>query len=203
MPERQSIQSFMNAVEVKEKELLTRLIFAEGLSTNFSSHEECKEKGPEIFEAIAWGVMSRVRMGEYSEKWSKKYGKGIKGVIFKKNQFNPAISKRSKYSHFFMCPQKSDDWKKFWGWAKIASTTVIQNPHKSPFIESKWEKKKLISTVSHFYYPLSKQATKSPPKWANKKKHGSKLVYDLNINLKRIPEKCIMFFRHEKPTSAY
>lgn len=184
---------------IPDKEILTRLIFAEGISTNYASHNDCKEKGSEIFEAIGWGVMARVRMGEFDNSWANKYGKTIKEVIFKQGQFNPAISKKSRFANYFKCPQKAPEWKKHWSWASSAARTVIDNQHESPFIKSKWEKKFVIPLVSHFYYPLSTQATKVPPKWADRKKHSRQFVSELKIRNKYIPETCIWFFRHERP----
>jgi hypothetical protein len=162
---------YLEKNQILEKEILTRLIFAEGISTNYFAHEDCREKGSHIFEAIAWGVMSRVRMSEHDKSWAHKYGKGIKGVIFKKNQFNPAISLKSRFHHLFMCPSLDGQFKKHWQWAQAAANTAMNNSAHSPFIQSKWEKENSVSLVSHFYYPLSTQATKSYPDWADRKKN--------------------------------
>ncbi len=138
-------------------------------------------------------------MNEHNLTYANKYVKRIKGVIFQKNQFNPAISEKSPYSVYFRCPNKAPNFQEHWKWATLAMRTAVDNPMDSPFIKSKWEKKNSIPLVSHFYYPLSKQASKTPPDWADRKKHPRAVFPDLMIRDKYIPETCILFFRHEKP----
>ncbi|MBL7663791.1 MAG: hypothetical protein JNM93_01565 [Bacteriovoracaceae bacterium] len=184
---------------ISNQELLTRLVMAEGISTNYQASNECSDRGAEIFEAIAWGVVARLKMGETHPTWAKKFGKTIPEVVLKPGQFAPAISEKSAYSKYFLCPTQAPEWEKHWGWASVAAGQTLLNPHKSPFIDSKYERAKVLSLVSHFYYPLSKQAHKIPPLWANPKAQAKNLVGEIEINNKRIPHTCILFFRHEKP----
>ena len=74
--------------KLSPKELLARLVYAEALSTGFGDD-------PLVHEAIAWGVMNRVRLAEHSASSKRSYGSGIRGVVFKKGQFNPAVSPKS------------------------------------------------------------------------------------------------------------
>ena len=85
-------------------ELLARLVYAEALSTGIGDD-------PLVHEAIAWGVMNRVRLAERSESAKRSYGSGIRGVVFKKGQFNPAVSPRSPFSKDFLCPKERALWQ--------------------------------------------------------------------------------------------
>ena len=182
---------------VTPRDLLARLVLAEGLSTNYSSHPDCRGVGEPIFQLIAFGVMNRVRLGEADKYWEKKFGKGIRGVIFKPSQFNPAVSKRSNFSKIFLCPSSVDNGEVLWKEALAAADKSMKQPELNPFIQTLWEKKHNLSLVSHFYYPLSLQATSTPPSWAQTERHPKAWVKDMKVDNQSVPNRCIWFFRHE------
>lgn len=127
-------------------ELLARLAYAEGRSTGFP-------EDPLVYEGIAWGVMSRVRLGQASAQMRRRFGDGVAGVIFRKGQFNPAISPRSPYSSEFLCPRDQASWRL----AFDAATKAIRG-NGNPFVQTRWEQAHRLSLVVNFYYPASNQA---------------------------------------------
>lgn len=172
-----------------ERDLLARLVLAEGLSTG------CPKMEPVIFKAIAWGTLNRVRLAERSQRWEKKFGRGVRGVIFHPGQFNPAVSKKSPFSRLFLCPEGDEQGKIFWPWALEAADTALKGPiDKNPFLETDWEKKNQLSLVAHFYYPKSSQATSKPPVWTQSQPFLKNVIID-NVPL---PTDCLWFFRLER-----
>ena len=71
-----SVESIITAKNINDQELLARLVYAEGLSAGYGDDQM-------VYEAIAWGVKNRVRLGESSPGMRRAYGNGIHGVIFK------------------------------------------------------------------------------------------------------------------------
>lgn len=134
-------------------ELLARLAYAEGRSTGFP-------EDPGVYTGIAWGVINRVRLGEASAQMRRRYGEGVAGVIFRKGQFNPAISPRSPYSRAFLCPGDRTSWRL----ATEAASKAIQGAG-NPFIQTPWEQLHHLSLVVNFYYPASSQAKGPLPPW--------------------------------------
>jgi hypothetical protein len=62
LDEKQSIQQTIEKANLEEHEVFTRLVFAEGISTEAHTASVCQEQLEPLFESIAWGVMNRVRM---------------------------------------------------------------------------------------------------------------------------------------------
>ena len=143
---RETIQSAVLNTRPEPAELLGRLVYAESRSTGFAD-----DGG--VYQAIAWGVMNRVRLGEASSAMRRRYGDGVAGVIFRKGQFNPAVSPRSPFSRDFLCPQDSARW----GLAMEAAQTALRG-RDNPFIQTAWERRHGLSLVVNFYYPGSSQA---------------------------------------------
>ena len=156
-----SIESQTRAHAIPQEELLTRLVYAESQSTGFPDD-------PLVYESIAWGVMNRVRLGEKFPSKARIYGAGIVGVIFKKGQFNPAISLKSPYSKEFLCPDHSARWQ----WALAASRST-QYPQQNPFLQTSWEQQQGVSLVVNFYYPSSIQARSAEAPW----EHDKSLIF--------------------------
>jgi hypothetical protein len=144
-----TVRSVIEANPIADEEVLTRLVYAESSSTGYSDEMA-------VYEAIAWGVMNRVRLSEAFPSKARIYGKGIRGVIFKEGQFNPAVSKRSQFSKEFLCPSDQARWRM----AQQAARRAIAGTG-NPFIQTPWEKGHGLSLVVGFYYPHSVQA-KSP-----------------------------------------
>jgi len=141
-----SIETSVMRENPEAADLLARLTYAEGRSTEFPDD-------PLVYRAIAWGVMNRVRLAEASPQMQRRYGRGIAGVIFRKGQFNPAISPRSAFSADFLCPRAPVRWSM----ARKAATEAIAGKE-NPFIQTPWERSHGLSTVVNFYYPASTQA---------------------------------------------
>lgn len=61
-----SVESITTAKDITDQESLARLVYAEGLSTGFADDQL-------VYDAIAWGVMNRVRLGESSQSMRRTY----------------------------------------------------------------------------------------------------------------------------------
>jgi len=166
-------------------DLLARLVYAEALSTGYA-HE------PLVYQAIAWGVMNRVRLGDRSKKMGKAYGQGIHGVIFKKGQFNPAVSVKSPFHRHFLCP----DYAIRWHLAVNAAEAAIKGQD-NPFLQTPWEKKQGLSLVVNFYYPRSIQAKGPLPPWEGHR--GLIFIGDVTVGKNVLSSECIRFYRQAKP----
>lgn len=180
-----NIGSITTVKNISNQELLARLVYAEGLSTGFPDDQL-------VYDAIGWGVMNRVRLGKSSQRMQHAYGKGIHGVIFKKGQFNPAISKRSPFSNAFLCP----DHAKHWSMAKGAAERAI-NGVNNPFIQTPWEKRNGLSLVVNFYYPKSTQAKGKLAPWEGNK--SLTFIGDILIDGKILSADLIRFYRLNSP----
>jgi len=181
----ESIESIAIDKQISRQELLARLVYAEGLSTGFADNKL-------IYEAIAWGVMNRVCLGEASQAMRHAYGRGIQGVIFKKGQFNPAVSKRSPFSKAFLCPDHFQRWKM----ATDAAGKAIRGID-NPFIQTPWEKRHDLSLVVNFYYPQSIQAKGKLAPWEENK--SLSFIGDILIDGKTLSAKNIRFYRLNSP----
>ena len=180
-------ESIIASNPISDHELLARVVYAEGLSTGFGDDQL-------VYNAIAWGVMNRVRLGERSQSMQRVYGLGIRGVIFKKGQFNPAISKSSPFSTAFLCPDHTSRWRM----ARNAAESAIIGAG-NPFIQTFWEKRNHLSLVVNFYYPQSVQAKGRFAPWEGSK--SLKFIGDLLMGDKLLSAERIRFYRlHYPPT---
>ena len=157
--------------------------------------------GTAILHAIAWGVMNRVRLGQARAALGTKYGAGIRGVVFKPGQFNPAVSVRSRFAPVFLCPTAHPAWAQYWSTAVVAVGQAQHAPEQNPFLLTAWEKRTGLSLVAHFYYPLSVQATPQPPAWAETSARSTTFVRDVTVCGTQLNTTCIWFFRLEKEFS--
>ena len=180
-----SIEFVAAKAKLTQKELLARLVYAEALSTGFGDD-------PLVHEAIAWGVMNRVRLAECSESMKRSYGSGIRGVIFKKGQFNPAVSPRSPFSRDFLCPKERTLWR-----LALEAAGQAMAGEKNPFIQIPWEQEHQLSLVVNFYYPKSVQADGPYPPWEGS---GSlEFIGDVLVGDKLLPAEHIRFYRLARP----
>jgi len=150
-----TIEQALKHSGVSEEEALTRLVYAEGISTG------CGDEAA-VYEAIAWGVMNRVRLGEACPPAQATCGRGIMGVLFKQGQFNPAVSGKSPFSKEFLCPSSISRWYRA---GKAARQALSRRGN--PFIQTPWEKEHGLSLVVNFYYPESIQAKAPLAPWEN------------------------------------
>lgn len=181
----ETVQFAVMGANPASEELLARLAYAEGLSTGFPDD-------PLVYEAIAWGVMNRVRLGEVSAKMQRRYGSGVSGVIFRKGQFNPAVSARSRFSKDFLCPQNPGRWA-----IAVEAARKSLTGKGSPFIQSAWEKANGISLVVNFYYPQSPQARGPLPPWEGSP--ALKFIGDISIGGVVLSAERIRFYRLTNP----
>lgn len=190
----ESNEELIRQHKLTDFEVLARLVFAEGISTNL---EKCGKYGSSLFESLAWGVENRVALAKASPAYAKMFGTGIQGVIFKKAQFNPAVSKKSSYSKLFLCPTEHADWKKYWAYSAAAADKVLQNPKQNPFLKT-GPQKQGVSAVTHFYYPHSSQATQPPVAWADLNKEAAKKAYvkAVSIDGHAYSNECVQFFSY-------
>ncbi len=180
-----SIESQIKAHSIPQEELLSRLVYAESQSTGFP-------EDPLVYEGIAWGVMNRVRLGEKFPSQARIYGAGMAGVIFKKGQFNPAISLKSPYSKEFLCPSHGARWQ----WA-LEAFRGTQDPHQNPFLQTSWEQQHGISLAVNFYYPTSIQARSTEAPW----EHDKSLIFLGEVSIKNtvLSARKIRFYRLAHP----
>ncbi len=166
-------------------ELLARLVYAEALSTGIGDD-------PLVHEAIAWGVMNRVRLAERSESAKRSYGSGIRGVVFKKGQFNPAVSPRSPFSKDFLCPKERALWQ-----MAVEAAGKAMAGGRNPFIQTPWEQDNGLSLVVNFYYPKSIQADgiHAPGEGGG----GLEFIGDIMIGDKMLPAEHVRFYRLARP----
>lgn len=141
-----SMEGVVMGASPTTSELLSRLAYAEARSTGFP-------EDPLVYEGIAWGVMNRVRLGEASRKMRRQFGEGVAGVIFRKGQFNPAVSPRSAFANDFLCPRDGARWR-----LAVAAATKALLGNGNPFIQTEWERTRGLSLMVNFYYPASTQA---------------------------------------------
>jgi hypothetical protein len=180
-----SVEFLAAKAKLTQKELLARLVYAEALSTGIGDD-------PLVHEAIAWGVMNRVRLAERSESMKKSYGSGIRGVVFKKGQFNPAVSPRSPFSRDFLCPKERAIWR-----LSLEAAGKAMAGEKNPFIQTSWEQGNNLSLVVNFYYPKSIQAKGPYPPWEDG--GGLEFIGDVMIGDKMLPAEHIRFYRLARP----
>lgn len=190
----ESNEDLIKKNELTDFEILARLVFAEGISTNL---EKCGKYGSSLFESLAWGVENRVALAKANPAYAKMFGSGIHGVIFKKAQFNPAVSKKSSYSKLFLCPTEHPEWKKLWAYSTDAADKVLQTPKKNPFLKA-GPQKHGVSAVTHFYYPHSSQATQPPVAWADLSKDAAKKAFVKGVSIEghSYSNECVQFFSY-------
>jgi hypothetical protein len=179
------IESVLVAGGVEPPELLARLVYAESISTGFGDD-------PLVHQAIAWGVMNRVRLGDRSPSMQRTYGRGIQGVVFKKGQFNPAVSERSQFLREFLCPEDVERWRL----ARAAAETAL-NGRGNPLIMTLWEREHNLSLVANFYYPQSVQAKGPLAPWEENK--ALTFVGDVPMGEKVLPASRVRFYRLAHP----
>lgn len=182
-----TIESVVAAKGLEPLELLARLVYAESIATGFGDD-------PLVHQGIAWGVMNRVRLGELSPGMQRTYGKGIHGVIFKKGQFNPAMSPKSQFSEEFLCPRDGERWRL----AKSAAETALSGKG-NPFIMTRWEREHNLSLVVNFYYPQSVQARGPLAPWEGN--NTLRFVGDVPMGENILSASRVRFYRLTEPPS--
>ncbi|HNY65471.1 MAG TPA: cell wall hydrolase [Deltaproteobacteria bacterium] len=176
-----TVRSAIEAGGVAEEEVLTRLVYAESVSTGHADD-------PAVYEAIAWGVMNRVSLAEAFPSKERIYGRGISGVIFKPGQFNPAVSKRSRFSKEFLCPSDPARWRM----AGQAARKALAGAG-NPLIETPWEKQHGLSLVVGFYYPDSVQARTRLAPWEGSR--ALKFIGDVKVGDAVLSSRKVRFYR--------
>jgi hypothetical protein len=151
--EGESIEATVRRHAPGEPELLARLVHAEGRSTGHP-------RDPLVYEGIAWGEKTRVRLAARSPTLRRRYGDGLAGVVFRKGQFNPAVSPRSRFSRELLCPSDPATWRL----AETAAARALAGKG-NPFVQTGWERRHGLSLVVNFYYPASEQARGPHAPW--------------------------------------
>lgn len=129
-----------------DDELLARLVLAEATSTG-------SPDDPLVVRGIAWGAANRVALAARSRQAASSYGRGVRGVVFQRGQFNPAVSTRSPFGRLLLCPDDPGRW----GLALAAAREALAGSG-NPFVQTPWEAAHGLSLVVNFYYPASIQA---------------------------------------------
>jgi hypothetical protein len=136
--------------------------------------------------------MNRVRLGERSPTMRRRYGDGLAGVIFRKGQFNPAVSPRSQFSQEMLCPTDA----RTWALAEAAAEVALSGDD-NPFVQTEWERRHGLSLVVNFYYPDSVQARGPLAPWEGN--GGVRFVGDLALPGGILPPDRIRFYRLTAP----
>lgn len=168
-----------------DQELLGRLVHAEGRSTGHPLD-------PLVYEGIAWGVMNRVRLAERSASLRRRYGAGLAGVIFRKGQFNPAVSPRSPFSKELLCPSDPASWQL----AEAGAARAVGGGD-NPFVQTAWELRHGLSLVVNFYYPDSVQARGPHAPWEGDA--GLHFIGDVGLAEGVLPASRVRFYRLVAP----
>jgi hypothetical protein len=167
---------------LSEAELLRRLIFAETVSVGLKRSASCSRDSVAIMEAIAWGVRHRVGVRRPR----------LREVILEPGQFNPALSDRSVYGKFFRCPAeeaaRDSELEFLWSESEaVVSRVLTSKIEASPFGSR---------GPGNFYYPLSSQASKRPPRWADLSQAQAKANYIAGVVISGVSfsHECVHFF---------
>jgi len=185
VPPGETIEATVRRHAPSDHELLSRLAHAEGRSTGHP-HD------PLVYEGIAWGVMNRVRLGERSPSLRRRYGAGLAGVIFRKGQFNPAVSPRSQFSKELLCPSDRATWQL----AEEGAARALAGEG-NPFIQTDWERRHGLALVVNFYYPDSVQARGPLAPWEGDA--GLRSIGDATLARGVLPANRIRFYRLTAP----
>ena len=183
--EGETIQAVVRRHAPTDRELLARLAHAEGRSTGHPND-------PLVYEAIAWGVMNRVRLAERSPTLRRRYGTGLAGVIFRRGQFNPAVSPRSRFSRDLLCPSDPTTWRL----ADEGAARALRGQD-NPFVQTEWEREHGLSLVVNFYYPDSVQATGPHAPWEGDA--ALRFIGDVRFASAALPAERIRFYRLTAP----
>lgn len=183
--EGETIEAVVRRHAPADQELLARLAHAEGRSTGHPTD-------PLVYEAIAWGVMNRVRLAERSSTLRRRYGSGLAGVIFRKGQFNPAVSPRSRFSRQLLCPSDPATWR-----LAVEGAARALRGKDNPFVQTGWEQRHGLSLVVNFYYPDSVQATGPHAPWEGDA--ALRFTGDVRFASGVLPAERIRFYRLTAP----
>lgn len=183
--EGETIEATVRRHAPADQELLARLVHAEGRSTGHA-HD------PLVYEGIAWGVMNRVRLAERSATLRRRYGAGLAGVVFRKGQFNPAVSPRSRFSRELLCPSDPATWRL----AEMGAVRALAGEG-NPFVRTEWERRHGLSLVVNFYYPASEQAKGPYAPWEGDT--GLRFIGDVGLASGVLPAARIRFYRLSAP----
>jgi len=183
--EGETIQGVVRRHAPTDRELLARLAHAEGQSTGHPND-------PLVYEAIAWGVMNRVRLAERSPTLRRRYGAGLAGVVFRKGQFNPAVSPRSRFSRELLCPSDPATWRL----AEMGAVRALAG-EANPFVQTEWERRHGLSLVVNFYYPDSEQAKGPLAPWEGDA--GLQFIGDARLADGVLPAGRVRFYRLSAP----
>ena len=192
----ESVESKFLSLNVEDAELLARLTWAETESLLSGPKAGACVKNFDVYaKAIAWVVRARVDLARRNARHRKLFGSGWYGVIFKKGQFNPAVSRKSAFQKLFICPQKSSRFLKHWLQTQELADKVLDKHSLSPLVATRFEMSEGYSLVSHLYYPLSSQATSEPPAWVRDLRARKLQVRGLKLDGLSLSDDCLWMFR--------
>lgn len=181
----ETTQAALMKIQPGEEELLARLTYAEATSTGFADD-------PRVYGSIAWGVMNRVRLGAVSATARRQYGSGVAGVIFKPQQFNPAVSRKSPFSRGFLCPRDETRWP-----LAVHAARQALRGQDNPFLHTPWERQQGLSLVVNFYYPRSIQARGLLAPWEDNR--ALRFIGDPPPGTPLPPAERVRFYRLAQP----
>jgi hypothetical protein len=157
------------------EDVLTRLIFAESLSTGCLRHEDCNTVADfkiTILTKIGWGIAKRFK-SRANEKDQAKLRNDIYDTVFKKFQFRTSFTPKMSgdreniFAQAFLCPEKIKNYLSevninyldLLKAAQEVAAQVIKNPIIGDY-----------RFVTNFYYPKSPVFGELTPDWAKNAK---------------------------------
>ena len=171
--------------DLPDVELLARLVVAEATSTGFPDD-------PAVYQGIAWGAANRVALAARSPTAARQYGRGVRGVVFQRGQFNPVVSQRSAFARYLLCPDNPSRW----ALALDAAQRALAG-HDNPFVATTWERAHAVSLVVNFYYPASVQARGPTAPW--EASTALQFLGDVRLGDLTLPADRVRFYRLTAP----
>lgn len=175
--------------ELKNVEVLARLIFSEALSSGYWNSRCEADSSKELMESIGWGILNRVKTSRSKQPYFD--------VVFKKQQFRTSFSGRGRNSFavFFLCPLKADDYLRFAKKKLPASDLYQQAEEIARQIVAQFEASGIpprFQGIQNFFYPKSEFFGELRPSWAKNPVPEKNRGY---LNLLRSKNPCVEFYR--------
>lgn len=177
-----------------DHESFTRLILAETLSTGYISGK-CEAPGIDgLMEAIAWGVINRVK--KYSPNKEDPKADAYTHVIYQPKQFTTSFSGKNKnpFAVIFLCPLKAKEYLEKAGSKEDAFTLYTRAKKAASEVMDRYQRSGIPAAnvkLSQFFYPYSEFSNERPA-WAKDPDPTKNKGY---VNLFNSPKPCVEFYQ--------
>lgn len=177
-----------------DHESFARLILAETLSTGYVSGK-CEAPGIDgLMEAIAWGVVNRVK--KYSPSKEDPKSDAWAHVIYQPKQFTTSFSGKNNnpFAMIFLCPLKAKDYLEKAGSKEDALALYMRAKKAASEVMDKYQRSGIPAAnvkLSQFFYPHSEFSTERPA-WAKESDPTKNKGY---VNLFNSQKPCVEFYQ--------